>query len=817
MIENKSVKMTGRGKGGRPSYRGGKGPRSKTPANNGSRKSLNFETVAPGNQTHDLPARSEDKQRVNSVDSAPQVSLNERKTPSDPSTGQTEGIGSRFKPLDKTCKFCDIICVDAPGLISDIIICQSCNRWSHMGCEKLDREILTNMKKKGTFICDSCQDIDANSSDVDPNSSEIESSMNSEDRRRAEYDDSEMDEDALLRETDDESLHVAKSNVDNKVQNSALGKESTFVQKNEMLQVQNSIVVNREMAHAHKMDEINSEMAHVLKSMATDNSTPSNPKPALKSTGDWEKAHPSKQHAQIGKDMPMDTDIQNSIDPNQVNQNKGGQNQMDFKMDQILNMVQGVRENLHNVELKVTQQDQRNQQFMRDANTLLMQNVQNSVKDYFDQQKQRDKEESDKKIKVAVAEEMQNSIGLKIDSIFTQRTGPTIDYVVNQRLSQIENRLDDMVDQKIDYELDEFQERQWRARNILIVNLPESKNPNVEERKNFDFDEICNLFNLLLKFDHRDIEGLPVRLGRIGDKPRTLRVTLRSEYLASELTKRARESNHLLNPTETDNHKKLYLNRDYTDRERRERKSLQEEKKDRESRGEKVVIRKRKVVPVDQDSRRNYPNTQGHRQNNRYENRPRTFSDSATRGRIDYRQKESTSRNYAHAVRNSVDQGPHRQGYANENRYPQSQGRQINGSGSKTDNQNYGQANRGAFDQDRQNFQGQSYETGRSPLNRSNQDTILRDEQGPYIRDDDGRDIRGAEAGNIRDRQNGQHDRRSDPKYRRYDTEGRSDDYRDIDDQNSHYRSGRPVRESSRHYNRNQLGSRPYGGAYSRK
>ena len=159
---------------------------------------------------------------------------------------------------------------------------------------------------------------------------------------------------------------------------------------------------------------------------------------------------------------------------------------------------------------------------------------------------------------------MNKNIGLKIDDIFTQRTGPTIDYVVNQRLATLEKNLEGsitrkvekMMDQKIETELDDFQEMLWRQKNVLIVGLPESKNPIIHERQLDDLDEINRIFNLFVRFDDRDIEGLPVRLGRISEKPRTLRITLKSEVMVRELTRRARESNHVINPTEKDNRKK---------------------------------------------------------------------------------------------------------------------------------------------------------------------------------------------------------------------------------------------------------------------
>ena len=163
----------------------------------------------------------------------------------------------------------------------------------------------------------------------------------------------------------------------------------------------------------------------------------------------------------------------------------------------------------------------------------------------------------------------------------------------------IQTKLGPQVDSQVKEALDEFQERNWRKKNVIVVNLPESKKKDIEDRKQDDMTEIYKIFNKLIRFDEEDLDLMPVRLGRISDRPRMLRATFASEIKVRELVKQAREKNHLLNPGVQDNKNKMYINRDFTEKEREIRKSLYEEKKFRESKGEtNLQIRGTSIVQI---------------------------------------------------------------------------------------------------------------------------------------------------------------------------------------------------------------------------
>ena len=96
----------------------------------------------------------------------------------------------------------------------------------------------------------------------------------------------------------------------------------------------------------------------------------------------------------------------------------------------------------------------------------------------------------------------------------------------------------------------------WRRKNVLVCNFPESDKIAIIDKKNDDLKKIKPIFNKFIQFNENDIDGLPVRVGKIGAGPKMLRVTLWSEAKIRELVLKAREQNRLINPTETENKKK---------------------------------------------------------------------------------------------------------------------------------------------------------------------------------------------------------------------------------------------------------------------
>jgi len=89
----------------------------------------------------------------------------------------------------------------------------------------------------------------------------------------------------------------------------------------------------------------------------------------------------------------------------------------------------------------------------------------------------------------------------------------------------------------------------------------------------------------------------PVRLGRfsIGQRPRMLRVTAKTENAKKEIMKNASK----IKQTASENRNKIWFNDDLTEKERMEGKKLREELKQRKEAGEKdIAIRRGKIVKL---------------------------------------------------------------------------------------------------------------------------------------------------------------------------------------------------------------------------
>ena len=87
----------------------------------------------------------------------------------------------------------------------------------------------------------------------------------------------------------------------------------------------------------------------------------------------------------------------------------------------------------------------------------------------------------------------------------------------------------------------------------------------------------------------------PIRLGpkNIGNKPRLMKITVKTE----ETKKKILSNVSRLNNSKTDPRKRIYINQDYTNKEREQYKTLRAELKDRTDKGEKnLIIRNMRIV-----------------------------------------------------------------------------------------------------------------------------------------------------------------------------------------------------------------------------
>ena len=288
--------------------------------------------------------------------------------------------------------------------------------------------------------------------------------------------------------------------------------------------------------------------------------------------------------------------------------------QIGAKMDQIMDMMGQVKQDINRIDKKTNLLEAKNDAFLTSTAFKLKEQCKASIDDAFDKldvSKKIDKS-IDQKINQGIAKQMDKVVETKIDQALTKKMDQKIDaklkdvtHQIDQKINSnftlgLKNRVEEIVDHRMDKAIDDLEDRLWRKRNIMIVNLPESTSRNIDTRMEDDLSETLRLLNSFMTVYDNQIDGFPARIGKVGNKPRMLRVTLYSERLVKTIVGMARDNSDILNPNEHNNAKKIYINRDFSSTDREIRKRLYAEKKDKEKRGEKGwAIRKNKLVKLD--------------------------------------------------------------------------------------------------------------------------------------------------------------------------------------------------------------------------
>lgn len=177
-----------------------------------------------------------------------------------------------------------------------------------------------------------------------------------------------------------------------------------------------------------------------------------------------------------------------------------------------------------------------------------------------------------------------SDLNSKIDSISTN-TSSLIDDVsnLNNRVNLLEN---DMANLSLEFIVTEFSERQRRANNILLFNLPEPKNAS-DPSDTAKFTELLNVLKL---------NTPPVRLSRLGKssiKPRPIKVELSSSHSVFEILK----AKHKLRSHNT--FSSIHISTDRTAYQRNFFKNIVKELDERKKQGEQdLYLKYIRGVPV---------------------------------------------------------------------------------------------------------------------------------------------------------------------------------------------------------------------------
>ena len=170
--------------------------------------------------------------------------------------------------------------------------------------------------------------------------------------------------------------------------------------------------------------------------------------------------------------------------------------------------------------------------------------------------------------------------------------------LLDKRVEKVEGMIETEVDKKVREVFEEQKDKEMRKQNAVIFNIPESSNPDIEERQKEDTEEVLKVLEEVMDEKVAASEfDVPVRLGtrQIGkySKPRVLRITLANEAFRKKLFSKTKKFNDRKGPRD-----RVYVNPDRTMKEREEYKKLKTElqeiqKKDPKS---EYVIQRGKIV-----------------------------------------------------------------------------------------------------------------------------------------------------------------------------------------------------------------------------
>jgi hypothetical protein len=169
---------------------------------------------------------------------------------------------------------------------------------------------------------------------------------------------------------------------------------------------------------------------------------------------------------------------------------------------------------------------------------------------------------------------------------------------VKKLAENLEEKIEASVEKKVAEFFEDQQEKEKRKGFIMISNLPESRKPTPDERKQDDLETAKRIVSAVVEVGGEGIENT-VRMGKLvaGAKPRTLRVKCNSVEEVDNIMKNVGKLKDTVNQGVTDNKKRVYINRDLPPKERERGKKLCDELRRRRENGEKdLMIRGDKIV-----------------------------------------------------------------------------------------------------------------------------------------------------------------------------------------------------------------------------
>lgn len=180
-----------------------------------------------------------------------------------------------------------------------------------------------------------------------------------------------------------------------------------------------------------------------------------------------------------------------------------------------------------------------------------------------------------------------------LEKKFEQKIQETTEKFEN-KISDTSKNIDSKMSEKVEEKVEEMEEREKRALNLILWNIPESKAITKAEIKQNDLKTAEDIFRKIVDLDSDEISET-TRLGKKleNGKPRGLRIKVKNLDTKRDILRNAKH----VNKRDTAKEDRIYINADQTPAERDLHKKLRAELKEKTNNGETdLIIRDKQII-----------------------------------------------------------------------------------------------------------------------------------------------------------------------------------------------------------------------------
>ena len=403
---------------------------------------------------------------------------------------------SIYNELAKMCIACDEICdtkdSDRENLNAQCVVCEV---WLHRECTQIDKQELEEQILLGAFTCNECLNLNSQENKLDSNmedsSLESDDTMNTQEMRQAQFDQN-ITEDVDMEETEEiENQFQSQEKIDGPISSSP-----------KSLDIQNQNATNAPNQNYQVLDAKMDRMIDMMDGLRDDIGRVKN---RLKKQDSEFESYKKKTTMQLNAKAQQTVNKcfarRENLLKSQLDSHIQGKINECITKELDKNIDWKFEDKVKDVELSI---GQRLKKLENDVDRDLEKSIEAKVQHKVDEKLKNFERRSDSEIDKKLDKKFEQIIDSKIrnvESKMSHNLHKKIEQEIGKKTEQYVTR------KELDQSLDELNEKIWRRKNLLVVNLPESNHRSIEDRKRNDLDVVKDLFRKFIDFDQSDIEG----------------------------------------------------------------------------------------------------------------------------------------------------------------------------------------------------------------------------------------------------------------------------------------------------------------------